>query len=231
MSNKRVSWCIRVRRFRCQNKNCVRSLFAERLAEIPVSAQRTVRFTEALRTIGFALGGESGQRVARQLKFPTSGDTLLRVIRRYPVTDGAAPAKVIGVADWAYRRGRVYGTLLVDLEQHQVIDLLPTRTAETLAKWLQQHPSIQIVARDRSGEYKRGIMLGVPQAQQIADRWHLLANLRESLERFGMCQPFDSVANPHNTGIIGIKLAQRRVCHVTQIQQTIRDPSRDYTCG
>lgn len=183
MSNKRVSWRIRVRRFRCQNKNCGRALFAERLAEIPVSAQRTTRFTEALQAIGLALGGEAGKRLAAKLKFPTSGDTLLRVLRRFPIAEKAAAAKVIGVDDWAYRRGHNYGTLLVDLERHQVIELLPTRTAEALAEWLQRHPTIQTIARDRSGEYKRGILLGAPQAQQIADRWHLLVNLRESLER------------------------------------------------
>jgi len=81
------------------------------------------------------------------------------------------------------RKGQVYGTILVDLERHRAIDLLPDRSAETLAKWLRNHPKIKIVARDRSSEYARGIRMGAPQAFQVADRWHLLVNLREMLER------------------------------------------------
>jgi transposase len=91
--------------------------------------------------------------------------------------------EVIGVDDWAQRRGRVYGTIVVDQIRHQVIDLLPDRTAETLAAWLKAHTRVKIVTRDRSGEYTRGISLGAPQAEQITDRWHLVVNLRDAMIR------------------------------------------------
>lgn len=113
---------------------------------------------------------------------PVSGDTLLRLIRNSPLPDPDHP-EVIGVDDWAKCKGRVYGTILVDLERHRAIDLLPDRTAETLAEWLRTHPSVKIVTRDRSSEYARGILMGAPQAFQVADRWHLLVNVREALER------------------------------------------------
>jgi transposase len=145
-------------------------------------ARRTVRLGKAQATIAFALGGQAGSRLASKLHMPISGDTLLRIIRKTS-RQGPAEPEVIGVDDWAKRRGRVYGTILVDLEHHRVIDLLPDRTAETLAQWLRNHRGVRIVARDRSLEYARGISAGAPQAIQVADRWHLLVNLREALER------------------------------------------------
>jgi transposase len=145
-------------------------------------ARRTVRLHKAQEAIAFALGGQAGSRLACKLQMPISGDTLLRMIRSTPVPSPLEP-EVIGVDDWAKRRGRVYGTILVDLERHRVIDLLTDRTAETLAQWLRSHPGVKIVARDRSLEYARGISEGAPQAIQVADRWHLLVNLREALQR------------------------------------------------
>jgi transposase len=145
-------------------------------------ARRTVRLHKAQEAIAFALGGQAGSRLACKLQMPISGDSLLRMIRSTPVPSPLEPT-VIGVDDWAKRRGRVYGTILVDLERHQVIDLLTDRTAETLAQWLRCHPGVKIVARDRSLEYARGISEGAPQAIQVADRWHLLVNLREALQR------------------------------------------------
>jgi transposase len=174
---------LRVRRFRCRNTHCPAQTFAERLRQVVrPAAQRTVRLTIALQQLGLALGGEAGARLGAKLHLLTSADTLLRLIRQLPAPPMAPPA-ILGVDDWAMRRGRTYGTLLVDLERHQPLDLLPDRTADTLAAWLRAHPGVTIISRDRSTEYARGAALGAPAAQHVLDRWHLARNLREALER------------------------------------------------
>lgn len=183
ISDRRVRLMLTVRRFRCQNEQCPERTFAERWPDLlVVHGQRTKRLDLALEAVAFALGGQAGQRLALKLQMPVSGDTLLRLIHRTCLVGPDAPV-VIGVDDWAKRRWRTYGTLIVDLERHQAIDLLNDRMTETLADWLRRHPSVEIIARDRSGEYTRGSDLGAPQAQQVADRWHLLVNLREAFER------------------------------------------------
>jgi transposase len=141
-----------------------------------------MRLTIALQQLGLALGGEAGARLGAKLYVPTSPDTLLRLVRQLPELPMPTPT-ILGVDDWAMRRGRTYGTLLVDLERHRPIDLLPDRTAETLAAWLRAHPGVTILSRDRSTEYVRGATLGAPEAQPVFDRWHLVRKLREALER------------------------------------------------
>jgi transposase len=179
----RVCLHLRVKRFRCSTENCSRATFVDEFLHVLEKyARRTTRLHQAQEDIAFAVGGEAGSRLAGKLHMPISGDTLLRMIRDAPAQSSLEP-EVIGVDDWAKRRGRVYGTILVDLDRHQVIDLLADRTAETLAEWLRSHPEVKIVARDRSMEYARGISEGAPQAIQVADRWHLLVNLREALQR------------------------------------------------
>jgi transposase len=114
---------------------------------------------------------------------PTSADSVLRLIKAMPLPDQPAP-RVVGVDDFAKRKGSNYGTIIVDLERHRVVDLLPDRTAATLASWLRLRPEIEVVARDRSAEYASGIAIGAPAAVQVADRWHLLANMRQAVERW-----------------------------------------------
>lgn len=175
---------LQVRRFFCDNDSCPRRTFAEQApAFVPARARRSARLTTSLRAIGFATGGEAGARLARRLRMPVSGDTLLRILRATP--DGAgAPPTVIGIDDFALRKGRVYGTILVDLERGVPIDLLPDRTEQTVAARLQADPQIRVVARDRSPQYARGVTAGAPQATQVADRFHLLSSFREAIERY-----------------------------------------------
>lgn len=182
IQDQRVRLVLRVRRFRCLNPDCERRTFAESLPDIERYSRRTGRLRTALEAIAFALGGEAGKRLSRHLKMTCSGDSLLRLVRRAP-TPEETPTTVVGVDDWAQQRGRIYGTILVDLERHRPIDLLNDRSAEVLAAWLRAHPAVAVLARDRSLEYARGATLGAPQCQQVADRWHLLKNLREAIER------------------------------------------------
>jgi transposase len=145
-------------------------------------ARKTVRLNAALELIGFVIGGEAGARLARALGLAVSPDTLLRRLRQVAQRESSTP-RILGVDDFAFRRGQRYGTLLVDLERRRPIGLLPDREAGPLSAWLKAHPGIAIVSRDRSRAYASGISEGAPGAVQVADRWHLLKNLREALEQ------------------------------------------------
>jgi transposase len=179
-----VSIGLCVRRFYCHNTAYRRCTFAERLPDlVSPFARRTRRLAKAQGQTGVALGGEAGARLLSRLSMPTSADTVLRLVRQMPLPD-PDPPHVIGVDDWAKNKGRRYGTIVVDLARHRVVDLLPDRTATTLADWLRRRAGIEVVARDRSTEYASGIAMGAPAAVQVADRWHLLANLRQAVERW-----------------------------------------------
>ena len=172
-----------VRRFFCDNPDCQRQTFAERFPTFLLPfARRTQRSAHQQHHLGLALGGEAGARELCTLVMPLSADALLRLIRAAPQR-AIAILRVVGIDDWAWCKGQSYGTILVDLETHQVIDLLADRSAESVRAWFEAHPGITIVSRDRGAEYIEGISQGAPQATQVADRWHLLHNLREALER------------------------------------------------
>lgn len=171
------------RRFFCDNISCSQNIFCERLPSVVGKhARRTIRLNDALALIGFTLSAETGRRHTHKLGMGVSADTLLRIVRQTALQPLPSP-RVLGVDDFAFRRGRSYGTILVDLERRRPIDLLPDRESETLAKWLKARSGIEIVTRDRSRAYAEAVADGAPSALQIADRWHILKNLYEALER------------------------------------------------
>ena len=156
---RRVVLRVTVRRFRCANGGCTRQIFCERLQQLSAGAQSTNRLPEVHRLIGLALGGEAGSRLTQHLAVPTSPDMLLRRVKRSPAQSLPTP-RVLGVDDFAFRRGESYGTILMDLERRIVVDLLPDRAAGTLATWLTAHPGIEIVSRDRASAYAQAAREG-----------------------------------------------------------------------
>ncbi len=175
---------ITVPRFFCDNHQCEASTFAERMpAILEPYAHRTNRLASQQQQVAFALGGEAGASLLAFMGMAVSPDTLLRLIRSAPEPAVTTP-RVLGVDEWSKRKGQSYGTILVDLEAHRPVDLLPDKSAESFAAWLKAHPGVEIISRDRGKEYIKGATEGAPDAIQVADRWHLLKNIRESLERW-----------------------------------------------
>lgn len=171
-----------VRKFFCDVPTCPRKIFTERLAPFVASRARvTARLFQMVQIIGLATGGRLGVRVTDRMGIQTSRLTILRRIMTLP-TEPIGQVAQLGIDDFSFRRGRKFGTILVNMQTRQVIDVLADRKAETSATWMASHPEIRLVSRDRGGDYASAAATGAPQAVQRADRFHILKNLGEALE-------------------------------------------------
>ena len=182
-SGRSVTLHLQVRKFFCDGTTCPVRIFTERLPDFLIpSARKTNRLRRQIVELGLALGGRATERLAPHLGIAVSDTTVLHHLLPVPVTPPPV-VTVLGVDDFSFRRGRTFGTILVDLQRHRVLALLPDRSQITFALWLQNHSEVQIISRDRGGDYAAGAHLGAPHATQVADRFHLIKNAGEVLER------------------------------------------------
>jgi len=173
-----------VRKFFCRNPQCGRKVFTERLPDfIEASSRLTKRLRTSVQDIGFATCGKGGESLGNKLGMPISDASLLWSLFLVPLPE-VGQVQIIGVDDWSWRRGQRFGSILVNLETHKIVDLLADREAESVKRWLAAHPEVDVVSRDRGAVYIDGATWGAPQATQVADRWHLLSNLGDAVEAF-----------------------------------------------
>jgi hypothetical protein len=187
-------------RWRCRSSSCVQRTFVAPLTAVAyVRQRRTRRLDNVAFLTGHAMGGRPAERLARRLGVPVSRDVILANLRRAaPWNAESGPTRVIGIDEWSRRKGSDFGSIIVDLERRQVIDVLPDRAASSVAAWMRNHPDVGYVVRDRDGLYAEGAAKGAPQAQQVADRFPLLQNLRKTVEAelAGIRAPTGSASNP-----------------------------------
>jgi transposase len=213
--NYSLTLVMQVCKFFCDNADCMRRIFTERIPEVSKPwGRKTSRLGQRLQKIGLALGGTAGARLCRQIGIVACGSTLLNHLKKLSLPELAVP-KILGVDDFAFCKGQRYGTILVDLERNQPIDLLADRKAETLTDWLMQHPGVEILSRDRSKTYKSGMDKGAPAAIQVADRFHLVQNLEETLEK---------VLSSYGNELKAVEQQQRQISVTTSTEAVVVIP-------
>ena len=224
ISGKIVYFKLKSRKFFCSDKTCTRRIFTERFAvEIKPYARRLDRCKELLRMVGLEVGGNKGALISRIVGNPVSSSTILRLIQQLEIEEATTTSGVIGVDDWAFKKGRNYGTIIVDLERKKVIDLLPDREADTLKQWLLRHPEVHTVSRDRASAYSKGIREGTKDAIEVADRYHLQVNLRDAFKKVlhkhstTLKETFIAFSRPSNKGP---KLEEKKVHSVLTPKST-----------
>ncbi len=180
-----VALSVKLNRWRCRNRECERKTFSDLIPRIARPfARRTRRVSELAHLVGHAAGGRPAERLMTRLGLPQSDDTILRQLKRHQAERGEpTPVRVAGIDDWSWRKGSTYGTIVVDLERREVVDVLADRSAASTAEWLTGRPEVEVVSRDRAGLYAEGTRRGAPEARQVADRFHLIQNLRQTIEQ------------------------------------------------
>ena len=174
---------LKTRKFKCGNNRCHRKVFSEHTPDIVRYSRRTSRATRILETFAIELTGRLGSILSKQMHLTVSSSTITRIAYSQPLPDINQP-RVLGVDDWAYRKGVSYGTILIDMETSRPIELLPSRDGQVLKDWLLKNNDVKIITRDRANSYTAAINEACPNAVQIADRFHLLMNLSDALDTY-----------------------------------------------
>ena len=179
-----VSLHVRARKFFCHQSDCHQRIFTERRPEWWNAYDRkTLRLAAFFRQLAFSLSAEAASCISSKYGAPLSGDAFLYLIRKEQLPAIAEP-RVIGLDDWALKRGMRYGTIICDLERKRPIELLESRKEKVVSNWLKKHPSIRVSSRDGSTEYAKALSTGAPKAIQVTDRWHLFHNLNKRIDQF-----------------------------------------------
>lgn len=174
---------VRVTRWRCSYSPCGTKFFSSPLpGTAHAFARQTDRAAAITLLVGQALGGRASERLINRLGLPVSDDTILRRLKRGGSEHKSVGTTIVGIDDWAQKKGENYGTIVVDLERSCVVDLVAGRSAGSVTTWLEAHPEVQTISRDRNGLYAQGARQAAPQAKQIADPFHLVKNLREAVQ-------------------------------------------------